>query len=104
MESHQNAPLRIYHIAINLESEGSDGGIRLAMQRQSEEATRDRTGDDSERWIDSTGDEVLQMTVHLMHMTARPSPTRQDHTNLIWGSTTTSRLLTNGLQTQTRLI
>lgn len=25
MESHQNAPLRIYHIAINLETEGSDG-------------------------------------------------------------------------------
>ena len=33
MESHQNALMRIYHIAINLEPEGSDGVIRLAMQR-----------------------------------------------------------------------
>lgn len=41
MESHQNALMRIYHIAINLDPEGSDGGIRLAMQRWNEWATRE---------------------------------------------------------------
>lgn len=37
MESHQNAPLRIYHIAINLESEGvcSEGSVAPCRGRMS---------------------------------------------------------------------